>query len=101
MRPIAVVVTPQASPFVTGRDRRQSVLGAGQAQLVGDTLRAVRWESQGVVEDLLLDLGCDPVRMRMPQSALLFYEGGHPADLEGPAHLVEGVAAVAHDLTGL
>jgi len=76
-------------------------LGAGQTQLIGDALRAVRREGQGVVEDLLLDLGRDPVRVRMPRSALLLDEGGHAADLEGPAHLVEGVAVVAHDLAGL
>lgn len=65
-------------------DTARTDLGAGQAQLVGDALRAVCREAQRVVEDLLLDLGRHAVRMRMPWSALLFDERSHAADLEGP-----------------
>jgi hypothetical protein len=67
-------------------------LGACQAQLVGDRLRTVGREAQGVVEDLLLDLGRHAVRIRMPRAELFIGEGLRAGDLGSPAHLVEGVA---------
>lgn len=97
----ALVTRLDAETAPYAADTARTDLGAGQAQLVGDALRAVRREAQRVVEDFLLDLGCNPVRVRMPRPALLLDEGGHAADLEGPAHLVEGVAVVAHDPAGL
>lgn len=72
-----------------------------QPQLVGDPRRPVGRPLQAVVEDLLLDLGRDEVRMRAARPALLLDQGAHPAGLERPANLLEGVAVVAHDPAGL
>ena len=41
-------------------------LQPAQGQLVGDPHRAVGRVREGMVEDRLLDLGCDPVRVRVP-----------------------------------
>src|SRR5690606_41633417 len=73
-------------------------LGAGKPELVGDALSSMRRVGQRVLEDLLFDLGSDPIRMRVARTALRLDERRHAADLKGPAHLVEGVAVVAHDL---
>jgi len=54
-----------------------------------------------VGEDPGLDLIGDPVRMWPARAPALLDQGGHTADLEGPADLVKGVAMVAHDATGL
>src|SRR6185312_667580 len=53
------------------------------------------------VEDPLLDVGRDAIRMRVPRPALLLDERGDAADLKRALHLVERVAVVAHDLAGL
>jgi len=76
-------------------------LGASQAQLIGDSLRAVRREAQGVIEDLLFDLGRHAIWMRITRPAFLLDQCSDAADLKGPPDLVEGVAVVAHQLAGL
>src|SRR5690606_23662123 len=81
-------------------DARGADLGAGQAQLVRDALGAMSGEAERVIEDLLLDLGADPIGVRVARAALLLDQSGDAVDLEGMAHLVEGVAVVAHDLAG-
>jgi hypothetical protein len=73
---------------------------AHQAQLVGDALRAVGRPVQGIVEDLLFNLGGEAVWMRVFGSTLVLDERGDTADLEGASDFVEGVSMVAHDATG-
>ncbi len=78
-----------------GRD-----IEALEAQLVGYALGPVGGSLQGVGEDLLLDLGGDAAGVGVARPAPALHQGGYTASLEGPAHLVEGVAMLAHDLAG-
>jgi len=91
---LQVVPQPDAA-HAGGRD-----FHPGQAQIVGDTLGAGGGVLQALVEDAGLDLGADAVRVRSAGAAALLDQGGGAADLEGAAHLIEGVAVVAHDLAG-
>lgn len=69
--------------------------------VVRASLRPVSRNAERVVEDLLLDLRRDSVRMRIARAAFFFDQRGDATDLEGTAHLVERIAVIAHQLAGL
>jgi hypothetical protein len=60
-------------------------------------MRGVR---QGMVENGLFDLGCDPVRVRVLRPLHLVDETGRTVGLVVAADLVELLSAVAHELAG-
>jgi len=68
--------------------------------LDSDALRAVSRPVQGIVEDLLFDLGGEAIGMRIFGPTLVLDERGDASDLEGTSDFVEGVSMVAHDVTG-
>src|SRR6185312_488908 len=72
-----------------------------EAQLIRHPLRPLRRILQRVVEDSLLDVRSDAIRVRVTRAALLLDERGDTADLKGALHLVERVAVVAHQLASL
>lgn len=53
-----------------------------------------------MVEDGLLDLGCDPVRVRVPGSSGSIDQAGRALGLVVAPDLVELLPAVAHELAG-
>ena len=71
------------------------------AELVGHPHATLGREVEGVGQDLLLDLLGDAVGMRAARAALLEQKRGCSSRLEGPSHLVEGVAVVSHEAAGL
>ena len=75
-------------------------LQAAQGQLVGDPHRAVGRVRQGMVEDRRLDLGGDPVRVRVPRPLHLVDQAGGTVGLVVAADLVELLPAVADQLAG-
>jgi hypothetical protein len=87
-----------AQPDAAHPGRRD--LHALQPQLVAHALGAVGGPVQAVVQHLGLDLGGQAVWVRAAGAAAVLHQGGHAAHLEGTAHLVEGVAVVAHHLAG-
>jgi len=90
-----VVAEPDA-PDAAGTD-----VHVVEAQLIRHPLRPLRRVLQRVVEDSLLDVGSDAVRVWVSGAALLLDERGDAADLEGALYLVERVAVVAHQLASL
>lgn len=63
---------------------------------------ATRWApGQAVLEDLLFDLGRDPIGVGIARTAFVFDQRGDAAGLEGLTHFVERVAVIAHDPSGL
>ena len=72
-----------------------------EAQLVRHVLRPSRRLVEREVEDSVLNVGSDTIRVRVARAALLLDERGDAADLEGALHLVERIAVVAHQLAGL
>ncbi len=89
----------EALPDAT--NARGTDLDSRQSELVGDELCALGRVQQVEVEDGLLDLGRDAVGMRVAWPAALLDQGIEAAHLVGAADLVEQVAVVAHELTGL
>ena len=72
-----------------------------EALFVRDAPWTIGGEIEGVVEDLLLDVGTHAIGVRIHRSTAFLVEGGHSADLECTADLVECVAVIANKLAGI
>jgi hypothetical protein len=92
---LEVVSQPDAT------DARGADVHVLEPELVGYALGAVGGMDQAVIEDPLLDFGCDSIRVRPSGPALLFHQSGDAASLEGAADLVERISMKAHDAAGL
>ncbi len=95
-QPLVASLQPVAMPHAAHAGRAH--LDALETQLIGDALRPVSRELQGVVEDLLLDLGRHAVGVRVAWPPSLFDERRDAAYLEGATNLVERVAVIPHEL---
>jgi hypothetical protein len=74
---------------------------AAQHELLGDPERAVAGMGQRMIEDRLLDLGADPVRVRGAGADQAVEQPVGAIGLEVPADLVELLARIAHHPAGL
>jgi hypothetical protein len=91
---LQVVAQPDAPD--AGRTHRQAL----EAELVGDTLSAMRRMVKAIGQDSRLDLGTDPVRVRTARTATLLDERLHATDLEGAADFGPLSSASMQDLRG-
>jgi len=72
-----------------------------EPKLMGDSLGAVGWPIEAVLENPFLDFWRDAVGVRASRTSAFLDQGSDAADLEGPSDLIEGVAVIAHDAAGL
>ena len=89
-------IVPEPEPV----HARVTHVHAPEAQLARDALRAPSGPFQAQSQYLLLDLRSPAVRRRAFRRTFFLHWGG-ASGFQGPTHVVERVAVIAHDMAGL
>ena len=90
-------IVPEPEPV----HARVTHVHAPEAQLARDALRAPGGPFQAQSQYLLLNLQGPVVRRRAFRSTFFLHWSGGASGFQGPTHVVERLAVIAHDMAGL